>query len=210
MLGWAAAAMAAMAQMPAEPAASAPAGGARANQARALERCEASVADTLRKLRGKAADDVQFVPAQRVVTLNDEADVGVKGAGRYRGPGGAGNTFTFGCTFNPQTGLTSGVVLREAGGGAREAAFQPDLSRLSPEACESAVARLLKSKHPRVAQIALEPDTRRLQRGADERTVELLGQGAVQRAPGMNAVPFSYSCELDARSGRVVGVKTSV
>jgi len=150
------------------------------------------------------------VAARRVVTPNDETDVGVKGAGRYRGTGGAGNTFTFSCTFNPQTGLTSGVVLREAGGAAREAVFQPDLSRLSPEACESAVAQLLKSKHPRVAQIALEPDTRRLQPGADEHTVQLLGQGAVQRAPGMNAVPFTYSCELDARSGRVVGVKTSV
>jgi hypothetical protein len=203
-----AAAPAVLAQPPAEPAAAA----TKADSARAIERCEASVAETLRRLRGKQADDVQFMPAQRVVTPADEAEISVKGAGRYRGAGGAGgNAFTFSCTFDVRTGLASGVVLREAGGAAaREAPWQPDLSRVSPEACESAVAQHLKTRHPRVAQIALEPDTRRLQPGADQRTVLLLGQGAVQRAPGMHAVPFSYSCELEARSGRVVAVRTSV
>jgi hypothetical protein len=32
----------------------------------------------------------------------------------------------------------------------------------------------------------------------------------VQRAPGMNAVPFSYTCEIEPRSGRVLGARTSV
>jgi hypothetical protein len=205
------AAAAASAQAPAEPAA--PVASSKVDNARALERCEASVAETLRKLRGKQADDVQFVPSQRVVTPTDEAEIGVKGAGRYRaaggGPGG-GNTFTFSCTFNAKTGLTSGVVLREADVAVRAAAWQPDLSRISPDACESAVAQALKDKHPRVAQIALEPDTRRLQPAPDGRNVLLLGQGAVQRAAGMHAVPFSYSCELDPRNGRVLAVKTSV
>ena len=184
---------------------------AKGEQARALERCEASVVETLRKLRGKQAQDVQFVPAQRVVAATDEAEIGVKGAGRYRGAGaGAGNSFSFSCSFNAKTGLTSGVVLREAASPGRgEAAWQPDLSRVSPEACESAVAQLLKDKHPRVAQIAMEPDTRRLEPGPNDHIL-LLGQGAVQRAPGMNAVPFNYRCEVDPRNGRIVGVRSSV
>lgn len=208
---------AALAQAPAsEGAASAaapPAAGTRAaDNLRAVERCEASVAETLRKLRGNAADDVQFTAAQRSVAPTDEGDVGVKGGGRYRGRGGAGASFTYGCTYNSRSGQTSAVVLREAGSaaaaGARQA-WQPDLSRVSPEACESAVAQLLTSKHPRVARIAMEPDTRRLQPGPDEHLL-LLGQGALQRAPGMNAEPFNYTCELNPRTGQVLAVRTSV
>ena len=62
---------------------------------------------------------------------------------------------------------------------------------------------------PRVARIAMEPDTRRLQPGPDEHLL-LLGQGALQRAPGMNAEPFSYTCELNPRTGQVLAVRTSV
>ncbi|MCW5634860.1 MAG: hypothetical protein KIT17_16115 [Rubrivivax sp.] len=196
------------AQAPALDTASAPAAAPRAEQARALERCEASVTETLRKLRGNDADSVQFVAAQRAVTVAEDGEMGVRGAGRYRGRSGGGTSFTFTCSYSTKTGLASGVLLRESGGPGPEA-WQPDLSRISPDACESAVAQLLTEKHPRVARIALEPDTRRLQPGPDHHVL-LLGQGAVQRAAGMNAVPFSYACELDPRNGRVVGVKTSV
>ncbi len=196
--------------------AQAPQEAPKGDSARALERCEASVVETLRKLRGKQAQEVQFAPAQRAVVAGDDADISVKGAGRYRGGAGAagsgpGAPFSFSCSFNAKTGIASGVMLREAGSDAARAAadWQPDLSRVSPQACESAAAQLLKEKHPRVAQIAMEPDTRRLQPGPNDHLL-LLGQGAVQRAPGMNAVPFSYSCEFDGRTGRLVGVKTSV
>jgi hypothetical protein len=179
----------------------------RSEGARAQERCEASAAQTLQTLRGKRAQDVQFLPAQRVVAAIDDTEISVKGAGRY----GAGAAFSFSCSFNAKTGVTSGVVLRETGAASArpEADWQPDLSHVSPQVCESAAAQLLKEKHPRVAQIVMEPDTRRLEPGADGNIV-LLGQGGVQRAPGMNAVPFTYACEFDGRSGALVGVKTSV
>jgi hypothetical protein len=204
----AAAATTAAAQTPSD---AAPAG----DSARALERCEAAVVDTLRKLRGKQAQEVQFTPAQRAVNPGDEGEISVKGAGRYRSglgsSAGAGASFSFSCSFSAKTGLASGVVLREAGANAARAPadWQPDLSRVSPDACESAAAQLLKEKHPRVAQIAMEPDTRRLQPGPDDHIL-LLGQGALRPAAGMNAVPFSYSCEIDGRTGRLVAVKTSV
>jgi hypothetical protein len=186
-----------------------------AESARAQERCEASAAQMLQKLRGKRAQDLQFLPAQRVVAAIDETEISVKGAGRYRaaaGAGaGAGAAFSYSCSFNARTGVASGVVLREPGADSArpEADWQPDLNRVSPQACESAAAQLLKDKHPRVAHIAMDPETRRLEPGPDGNIV-LSGQGGVQRAPGMNAVPFSYSCEFDGRSGALVGVRTSV
>lgn len=181
--------------------------------ARAQGRCEASVTEALQKLRGKQAQDVQFA-AQHVVAAIDDAQISVKGAGRYRAGTGAGASagaaFSFSCSFNARTGVTSGVVLRESGVDARaEADWQPDLSRVSPQLCESATAQLLKEKHPRVAKIALDPDTRQLEPGPDGNIV-LSGQGGVQRAPGMDAMPFSYACEFDRRSGALVRVKTSV
>ena len=182
---------------------------------RAQGRCEASVAEALQNLRGKQAQDVQFAATQRVVAAIDDVQISVKGAGRYRAGTGAGAGaaagFSFSCSFNARTGVTSGVVLRESGvdSARAEADWQPDLSHVSPQVCESATAQLLKEKHPRVAQIALDPDTRRLEPGPDGNIV-LSGQGGVQRAPGMDAMPFSYACEFDRRSGALVRVKTSV
>jgi hypothetical protein len=222
LAGLALAAGAALAQAPAAapaatpaPAANAAAAAAsapqaRADGARAIERCEANVTTTLRQLRGSAAQDVRFVPAERVVTPGEDAEIAVRGAGVYRANAraAASQRFTYICSYQVASGTTSGVALREAAGAEPEP-WQPDLSRISPEACESAVARDLTDKHPRVARIALEPDTRRLRPGNDGQ-IQLIGQGAVQRAPGMNAVPFSYTCEVDPRSGQVVAVRTSL
>ncbi|MFO1268955.1 MAG: hypothetical protein U1F67_20685 [Rubrivivax sp.] len=130
----------ALAQAPAsEGAASAaapPAAGTRAaDNVRAVERCEASVAETLRKLRGNAADDVQFTPAQRSVAPADEGDVGVKGGGRYRGRGGAGALHlrlpTTPAAVSPRLSCCAKPARRPTAG-ARQT-WQPDLSRVSPE-----------------------------------------------------------------------------
>jgi hypothetical protein len=78
----------------------------------------------------------------------------------------------------------------------------------STEACESAVAQALKDKHPRLSRIVFGSDTRTLRPAPNART-SMEGEGAVDRAPGMNAVRFSYSCLYDARSGKVERVQTS-
>ncbi len=104
---------------------------------------------------------------------------------------------------------THGVLFSDRGGAAATApAAQPDLARLSPEACEAATAAALKTKHPRVDRITFGSDSRELMAVPEARTA-LEGRGALARAPGMNAVPFSYRCEFDNRSGRVVAVRTS-
>ena len=34
------------------------------------------------------------------------------------------------------------------------------------------------------------------------------GHQRVERAPGMNLIPFSYRCEVEPRSGRVTAIST--
>jgi hypothetical protein len=172
--------------------------------AQATERCEGEVADTIRRMRGKEVSTVQFTPGARALSPTVDDEIGVRGEGRYRARGSS-VAFTYSCSFNAATGATSGVVFREAAGAgaAAAAAWQPDLTHVSPQACESAIAAVLKDKHPRVGRIVFGSESRKLQPAANSR-VDLLGQGAVQPAPGMNAVPFNYRCEIDPRNGRVL------
>lgn len=185
---------------------------APADAGKAAERCEAAVAEAIREVRGKEAREVEFVGRRRVQPPGSGDEAEIKGEGRYRGSSGAAVSFGYSCAFNVKTGATSGVVFRETGGtrsdAAPDAAWQPDLTHVSPEACETAIAAALKDKYPRVENIVFSTDTRQLQPAANAR-LSLEGQGALQRAAGMNAQPFKYRCELEARSGKVVGVQTS-
>src|SRR5690606_29351512 len=120
-------------------------------------------------------------------------------------------TFTYSCFYNTKSGETTGIVFRDTGGSApvaEAAAWQPDLSNVSPQACESAAAAALKEKHPRVGRIVLDADTRRVAPGPNGHLL-LEGAGAVQRAPGMNANTFRYRCEFDSRGTRIVDVQTT-
>jgi len=186
-------------------------GGAAAqpDAAKAGEQCETAVAETITRMRGREAKEVQFIGAKRALTPTSDEETGVKGEGRYRGAAGRSTPFTYSCYFNVKTGATSGVVFRDAGAAAlaAEPTWQPDLTHVSPEACESAAAASLKDKHPRVGRIALGSDSRRVRPGPDGH-IFLEGRGAVQPAPGMNSVPFTYRCEFEGRGGRIVGVQT--
>ena len=180
--------------------------------AKAGELCEFAVADTVRRLRGRQAEEVEFVARRRVVAPPDETDeIRVKGEGRYRGPASPSAVFNYSCAYNAKTHATSGVVLRETGAAAivaGERVWEPDLAKLEPEDCETAAASQLKRKYPRVGRIAFGADSRQLRPAPNDHT-SLEGQGAVQRAPGMNAVPFRYRCEIETASGRVVSVQTA-
>jgi len=173
------------------------------------ERCEAAVAETIHEMRGNDRQ-VEFVHARRSVQppVNDEKKV--KGEGTYRGTNGMVHPFTFSCAYNAKSGTTSGVVFRDVGAtrADTDARWQPDLSTLRPEACESSVAAVLKSKYPRVGRIAFGSDSRKLRPAASGRT-GMEGQGSVQRAPGMNLIAFSYLCEFEPRTGKVVLARTT-
>jgi hypothetical protein len=176
------------------------------------ERCEAAVAETVKRIRGKQAQEIQFVGTKRVLAPAKGDDTDVRGEGRYRAASGGTTGFSYSCVFNSRSGATSGVLFRETGAaaaaGSDQAAWQPDLSQLSPENCESAAAAVLKDKYPRVGRIVFDGEGRQL-RPAGNANSTLEGQGAVERAAGMNLVPFRYRCEFETRSGKVVSASTS-
>jgi hypothetical protein len=183
---------------------------AAADAAKAGEVCEQKVAETVTRMRGREAQEVQFVGTKRALTPATEDETGVKGEGRYRGASGRTTPFSYSCFYNLKSGETTGIVFRDAGGPAPApdaAAWQPDLSNVSPQACESAAAAALKEKHPRVGRIVLDAGSRRIAPGPDGHLL-LEGSGAVQRAPGMNANVFRYRCEFDQRGQRIVDVQT--
>jgi hypothetical protein len=182
-----------------------------AEASKAGDRCESAVAETVRRIRGREALEVEFVGSKRALsTTTDAEETSVKGEGRYRGPGSAAMAFTYSCAYNSKTGATSGVVFRETGtpraGGDR--AWEPDLTRFQPEECETAAASQLKEKYPRIGRISFGSDSRQLSPAPNAHT-SVEGQGALQRAPGRNATPFRYRCEIETRSGRVVSVQTT-
>lgn len=180
-----------------------------ANAAKAADSCEAAVTETIKEMRGRDASEVQFQKDKRVLSPTTGEETDVKGVGRYRNAAGASTPFTYGCAYNDKTGATSGIVFRDAGGprASEEKTWQPNLMSVSPEACETAVAAALKQKHPRVGRIAFGSDSRQL-RPAPAGHSSLEGIGAVQRAPGMSLVQFSYRCEFEPHNGKLVAVQT--
>lgn len=186
-----------------------PAAAAPADAAKATDRCETEVTETIRRMRGREAKEVQFLAARRVLLPSGEDETAIKGEGRYRGAAGS-VSFTYSCAYSAATDATSGVVFRDAGAtrAVPEKAFEPDLTNVSPEACEAEAAGALKKLHPRVGRINFGADSRRMQPGSNGR-IELVGRGSVERAPGMNLIPFSYRCQVEPRSGKVVDISTS-
>jgi hypothetical protein len=181
---------------------------APADAAKAADDCEAAVAESVKRMRGREAAEVQFAKAKRVVTPSSDEETTLKGEGRYRGAGGKAMPFTYSCALNTKTGATSGVVFRELAQ-TEEKPFQPDLTNVSVQDCEGAAAATLKSKNPRAGRIVLDSESRQLRPAANEH-IALEGRGAFERAPGMNASPFTYRCEVEPRSGRIVSVQTSL
>jgi len=169
------------------------------------ERCEAAVETTLRDLRGREFQSVEFVAGRRSITALTDDETAVKGEGRYRLKSGAGNPFSYTCSVNPQSGVTSGVLLRELrpAPAAPAKAWQPDLDKVSPVDCQSAIVAVLKERHPRVSGIVFDADARALEPAEHDATA-LTGRGAMQRAPGMNAATFRYRCEFEPRRGKIV------
>jgi hypothetical protein len=186
-----------------------------ASHGAAGDRCESAVADTVRRVRGKPVVDVAFVAGQRraVPAAGTDEEIGVNGEGRYRMASGAVVPFTYTCAFNARTGGTSGVLFKDqppavaAAQPGSDAAWQPDLSTFSPQSCESATAALLKDRFPRAGRITFASETRKLAPVSRQRTA-LEGRGTVERAAGMAPDAFSFRCEFEPESGRVLAVRT--
>lgn len=139
-----------------------------------------------------------------------DSETGVRGEGRYRSRDAA-MPFTYSCVFNPSTGETSGVVLREGitpQAAATAAATDPNPPILTTEVCETAVVKSLQKKYPRADRVVFGSDSRRIGPAPNART-SIDGAGALVRAPGMSSAPFNYRCVFDVRTGKVDSVQTA-
>jgi hypothetical protein len=206
----------AFAQTAAEPAASAASPAARAANglppASAVQACELAVRATLRNARGAAAEVSFNAPPAALPGSADGGDLLLRGAGRARS-GGSVRTFTYSCTYDTRASGVAGVVLRDAVPADERAAaapvrtVEPDLSQISPAACESAAATALKRRWPNVGRIAFSAGTRSLIQDSAG-TAKLEGQGTAQPQPSSDlSAHFRYQCALDAASGRVLALR---
>ena len=174
----------------------------------AVAACERAVQSTLRDTRGASAEPSFSVAPSVVPGPADAPEITLRGAGQVR-TGAGTRPFSFSCSYDTATASVSGVVVRDAVASARPApaarAVEPDLSHLSPTACESAAAAALKRRWPGVTQINFNADTRQLSQDADG-TASLRGQGLATPTVRDPDVHFSYDCAIDARNGRVIKV----
>ncbi len=214
----------AFAQQPASaPAAAAPASAPTATaaprsanglpSASAVQACELAVRATLRTTRGAAAEVSFNAPPAAAPGAAEGGELLLRGAGRARS-GGNARTFTYSCTYDTKSDSVAGVVLRDAAPTGDRAvtaspvrSVEPDLSQLSPAACESAAATALKRRWPNVGRIAFNADTRSLIQDSAG-TAKLEGQGTAQPQPSSDlSAHFRYQCALDAASGRVLALR---
>ena len=176
----------------------------------AVAACEAEVTDTVHQMRPRDAQQIEFVAAKRVLVPTQDDEVGVKGEGRYRRAAGGTVAFTYSCAFNLKTGKTSGALFNELSQApVSSAAWQPDLSKLSPQDCEVAVATVLQDQHPKGGNLAFNSASRQLRPGANGRAV-LFGHASMERGPGMRPSAVSYQFEVDDRSGRILRAQASL
>jgi hypothetical protein len=172
--------------------------------------CERAVREALGNARGPAPDVAFNAPPLIQPGAADATEQSLRGAGRIRAKDGA-RAFTYSCNVDPRSGEVSGVVVRDnapavAASPQSRASIEPDLSYVSPAACESDAAAALKRRWPNVAEIRFDPATRALQQDSAN-AATLRGQGNARPFAAAPATHFSYRCEIDPRNGRISAVR---
>jgi hypothetical protein len=176
----------------------------------AVEACEQAARQSLGPQAQSA--EVTFSPGPTVQEgLSNERQVVLRGTGRWRNAGGS-RSFTYSCNVDTRTAKAVGLVIRDAAPPPAAAPArmptEPDLSALSPAACESSAVQALKKRWPQVSQIRFESKTRRFQQKTPSRA-ELHGSGRALPVPEAQSALFGFECEIDTRDGRVVGMRIS-
>ena len=188
-------------------AASAPGSTAAQGRGAIAAACERATQETLRDSRGPSAV-ASFAAAPALQPgAADAAELVLRGSGQVRTPAGA-RPFSYSCTYDTVAGAVAGVVLRDAGVPAQTPAarsVEPDLSHLSPLACESAAAGALKRRWPHVSTISFNAGMRQVSQDRQD-TASLRGQGTALPSPRDPSTHFSYDCAVDTRNGRVTGI----
>ena len=178
--------------------------------AESLARCERAVRQALVPQAGTSAD-VRFSATPPVPrSLSEGGQIVLQGEGQWR-EATSQRKFNYSCSLDARTGEAVGVVIRQvapllAAGAEPQPIKDPDLSHLSPSACESGAAVALQQRWPRASQITFDTETRNLTQQSASRA-ELRGQGRARPAPESPVlVHFGFDCTIDPRDGRVLGM----
>ncbi len=160
----------------------------------------------------KTVAEVRFLNAPTVQrTLSNDGLIVLNGEGQWR-DATAVRKFSYRCNLDPSSPEAVGVVIRQMATQptaqlAAPPVIEPDLSHVSPAACESSAAVALKKRWPRVSKITFDTATRSLTQQSASRA-ELRGQGRAQPAPESQVlVHFGFDCTIDPRDGRVIGMQ---
>jgi hypothetical protein len=180
--------------------------------AEAIAACERAARQSLSS-RGAPANDVSFTgtPSEQASAASDDLLL-LRGTGSWRDARGV-RKFAYSCNVDLRTPSAVGLVLRDTQPPAAEAetarsTLEPDLSHLSPAACESSAAAALKKRWPQVSEISFDSNTRRLSQESPSKA-DLRGQGRALPMAGAPYVLFGFDCEIDPRDGRVLSTRVS-
>ncbi len=202
-----------MALPPSAQSQSAPSRPASAAQATAdaLAACERAARQSLTAGTGNSVSELKFSGAPSEPPGSDPQMV-LRGSASWRSATGP-RRFDFICNVDLRTPEAVGLVIRDTTPTAPEAAtaravVEPDLSNVSPAACESSAAAALKKRWPLVSEISFDTSTRTLSQESATQG-ELRGQGRALPAPGAPVTHFSFDCQFDPRNGRVLGTRIS-
>ena len=178
-----------------------------------VEACERSARQAVPG-SGRQPVEVSFTAAPTVQPgPTIDGQIVLRGAGRFRAPTGM-RSFTYTCNVDVRSAEAVGLVLRDTTPAAAVKAAaprppaEPDLSALSPAACESSAVAALKARWPRVSQISFDPRTRVFRQPSAD-SAQLHGSG--QAVPSVDSATrvFGFDCEIDPRDGRVLGISIS-
>lgn len=185
---------------------------AEAPNAAAVAACENAARQTL-SAQGARAIEVSFEAAPTMrPRLAGDAQLVLNGSGRSRQAGAVRN-FAYSCNVDARTAEMIGLVLRDSTPARpmappAPAPSEPDVSRLSPAACESSAVAALEKRWPRVAKIDFDRATRSFRQQSGNQA-ELHGSGHAIPAPGSPSTLFTFDCAIDPRDGRVVRTDVS-
>jgi hypothetical protein len=201
-------ALLALACAPAFAAAAQPAtGSADAPLTSAAQACER---EARQALAGRVAGAVKLsfstAPAVQPYISNENQTV-LRGVARWQ-RGNEVRSIQYSCTVDLAS-FKVGLVIRDATPAPAEAPArapapaEPDLSALSPAACESRAAEALKKRWPRVSEIAFDPATRSF--GQPSAGIAIFrGSGRAVPTLGAPHTFFAFECEIDPRDGWVL------
>jgi hypothetical protein len=177
------------------------------------EACERSARQAVPNL-GRELVEVTFTSAPTVQPGPAiDGQIVLRGAGRWRAPTGV-RTFTYSCNVEAKSGEAVGVVMRDttpqpaAKAPPPRPPAEPDLSALSPAACESSAVAALKARWPRVSQITFDPRTREFRQPSPS-SASLHGSGQALPSTDSPTRLFGFDCEIDPRDGRVLRISIS-